>query len=129
MVEDFIEYFEEYGECVCYFYLDIDIVECMEIICDLCLGEFDVLVGINLLCEGLDMLEVLLVVIFDVDKEGFLCFECLLIQIIGCVVCNVNGKVIFYGDKIILLMVKVIGEIECCCEKQQKYNEEYGIML
>lgn len=79
MVEDLIEYLEEYGECVCYLYLDIDIVECMEIICDLCLGEFDVLVGINLLCEGLDMLEVLLVVILDVDKEGFLCFECFLI--------------------------------------------------
>lgn len=79
MVENFIEYFIEYGICVWYLYLDIDIVECVEIICDLCLGKFDVLVGINLLCEGLDMFEVLLVVIFDVDKEGFLCLMGLLI--------------------------------------------------
>lgn len=75
MAEDFIEYFEEYGERVRYFYLDIDIVERMEIIRDLRLGEFDVLVGINLLREGLDMSEVSLVAIFDVDKEGFLRFE------------------------------------------------------
>lgn len=79
MVEDLIEYLYEYGVKVCYLYLDIDIVEWVEIICDLWLGVFDVLVGINLLCEGLDMLEVVLVVILDVDKEGFLCFECLFI--------------------------------------------------
>lgn len=127
MAEDFIEYFEEYGERVRYFYLDIDIVERMEIIRDLRLGEFDVLVGINLLREGLDMSEVSLVAIFDVDKEGFLRFERSLIQIIGRAVRNVNGKAIFYGDKIILLMAKAIGEIERRREKQQKYNEEYGI--
>lgn len=129
MVENFIEYFIEYGICVCYLYLDVDMVECVEIICDLCLGKFDVLVGINLLCEGLDMFEVLLVVIFDVDKEGFLCFIGLLIQIIGCVVCNVCGKVILYVDKIICLMQVVIDEIDWCCVKQVEYNEEYGIVL
>lgn len=79
MVEDFSEYFNEYGVKVWYLYFDIDMVECIEIICDLCLGKFDVLVGINLFWEGLDMLEVFLVVILDVDKEGFLCVEKLLI--------------------------------------------------
>lgn len=79
MVEDLSEYLNEYGVKVCYLYLDIDMVEWIEIIWDLWLGKFDVLVGINFLCEGLDMLEVLLVVILDVDKEGFLCVECLLI--------------------------------------------------
>lgn len=104
-------------------------VECVEIICDLWFGMFDVLVGINLLCEGLDIFEVLFVVIFDVDKEGFLCVECLLIQMIGCVVWNVNGKVIFYVDNMIELMKCVIGEIEWCCVKQIVYNEKMGIML
>lgn len=79
MVEDLIDYFNDYDVKVCYLYLDIDIVEWVEIICDLCVGVFDVLVGINLLWEGFDMLEVLLVVIFDVDKEGFLCLICLFI--------------------------------------------------
>lgn len=79
MVEDLSEYFNEYGVKVRYLYLDIDIVECIEIIWDLWIGKFDVFVGINLLWEGFDMLEVFLVVILDVDKEGFLCVECLFI--------------------------------------------------
>lgn len=110
-------------------YFDIDMLECIEIICDLCFGVFDVLVGINLLCEGFDIFECVLVVIFDVDKEGFLCFEILFIQIIGCVVCNVDGKVVFYVDYMIGFMEWVIVEINCCCEKQFVYNVEYGIML
>lgn len=129
MVEDLMDYLVEYGVCVCYLYLDIDIVEWVEIIWDLCLGEFDVLVGINLLCEGLDMLEVFLVVILDVDKEGFLCFECFLIQIIGCVVWNLNGWVIFYVDKIINFMCKVMDEIECCRNKQMEFNKVNGIIF
>lgn len=75
------------------------------------------------------MFEVLLVVIFDVDKEGFLCLECLLIQIIGCVVCNLYGKVIFYVDNVIGLMQCVIDEIEWCWVKQIVFNEVYGIVF
>lgn len=88
----------EFGICVCYLYLDIDIFERVEIVVGLWCGEFDVFVGINLFCEGFDLFEVFLVVVIDVDKEGFLCSEMLLIQMVGCVVCNVNGKVIFYVD-------------------------------
>lgn len=79
MVEDLIDYFKELGLKVKYLYSDIKILERMEIICDLWLGEFDILIGINLLCEGIDVLEVFLIVILDVDKEGFLCSECLLV--------------------------------------------------
>ncbi len=99
MAEDLTEYPEEHGERVRYLHSDIDTVERMEIIRDLRLGEFDVLVGINLLREGLDMPEVSLVAILDADKEGFLRSERSLIQTIGRAARNVNGKAILYGDK------------------------------
>ncbi|VDY43952.1 excinuclease ABC subunit B [Salmonella enterica subsp. enterica serovar Daytona] len=121
------EYLEEHGERVRYLHSDIDTVERMEIIRDLRLGEFDVLVGINLLREGLDMPEVSLVAILDADKEGFLRSERSLIQTIGRAARNVNGKAILYGDKITPSMAKAIGETERRREKQQKYNEEHGI--
>jgi excinuclease ABC subunit B len=127
MAEDLTEYLEEHGERVRYLHSDIDTVERMEIIRDLRLGEFDVLVGINLLREGLDMPEVSLVAILDADKEGFLRSERSLIQTIGRAARNINGKAILYGDKITPSMAKAIGETERRREKQQKYNEENGI--
>ena len=127
MAEDLTEYLEEHGERVRYLHSDIDTVERMEIIRDLRLGEFDVLVGINLLREGLDMPEVSLVAILDADKEGFLRSERSLIQTIGRAARNVNGKAILYGDKITPSMAKAIGETERRREKQQRYNEEHGI--
>ncbi|MGK9172358.1 excinuclease ABC subunit B [Yokenella regensburgei] len=127
MAEDLTEYLEEHGEKVRYLHSDIDTVERMEIIRDLRLGEFDVLVGINLLREGLDMPEVSLVAILDADKEGFLRSERSLIQTIGRAARNINGKAILYGDKITPSMAKAIGETERRREKQQKYNEEHGI--
>ncbi len=128
MAEDLTEYLEEHGERVRYLHSDIDTVERMEIIRDLRLGEFDVLVGINLLREGLDMPEVSLVAIPDADKEGFLRSERSLIQTIGRAARNVNGKAILYGDKITPSMAKAIGETERRREKQQRYNEEHGIV-
>ncbi|MGY6030338.1 excinuclease ABC subunit UvrB [Phytobacter sp. AG2a] len=127
MAEDLTEYLEEHGEKVRYLHSDIDTVERMEIIRDLRLGEFDVLVGINLLREGLDMPEVSLVAILDADKEGFLRSERSLIQTIGRAARNINGKAILYGDKITPSMAKAIDETERRREKQQKYNEENGI--
>ena len=127
MAEDLTEYLEEHGERVRYLHSDIDTVERMEIIRDLRLGEFDVLVGINLLREGLDMPEVSLVAILDADKEGFLRSERSLIQTIGRAARNVNGKAILYGDKITPSMAKAMGETERRREKQQQYNEEHGI--
>jgi excinuclease ABC subunit B len=127
MAEDLTEYLEEHGEKVRYLHSDIDTVERMEIIRDLRLGEFDVLVGINLLREGLDMPEVSLVAILDADKEGFLRSERSLIQTIGRAARNINGKAILYGDKITPSMARAIGETERRREKQQKYNEDNGI--
>lgn len=127
MAEDLTEYLEEHGERVRYLHSDIDTVERMEIIRDLRLGEFDVLVGINLLREGLDMPEVSLVAILDADKEGFLRSERSLIQTIGRAARNINGKAILYGDKITASMAKAISETERRREKQQQYNEEHGI--
>ncbi len=120
MAEDLTEYLEEHGERVRYLHSDIDTVERVEIIRDLRLGEFDVLVGINLLREGLDMPEVSLVAILDADKEGFLRSERSLIQTIGRAARNVNGKAILYGDKITPSMAKAIGETERRREKQQR---------
>ena len=128
MAEDLTEYLEEHGEKVRYLHSDIDTVERMEIIRDLRLGEFDVLVGINLLREGLDMPEVSLVAILDADKEGFLRSERSLIQTIGRAARNVNGKAILYADRITNSMARAIEETERRREKQQKYNEEKGIV-
>lgn len=128
MAEDLTEYLEEHGERVRYLHSDIDTVERMEIIRDLRLGEFDVLVGINLLREGLDMPEVSLVAILDADKEGFLRSERSLIQTIGRAARNVNGKAILYGDKITASMARAIDETGRRREKQQCYNQQHDIV-
>jgi excinuclease ABC subunit B len=112
MAEDLTEYLNEHGVKVRYLHSDIDTVERVEIIRDLRLGEFDVLVGINLLREGLDMPEVSLVAILDADKEGFLRSEGSLIQTIGRAARNANGKAILYADRITGSMERAIGETE-----------------
>ncbi|EPG7575810.1 excinuclease ABC subunit UvrB [Providencia rettgeri] len=128
MAEDLTEYLEEHGERVRYLHSDIDTVERVEIIRDLRLGEFDVLVGINLLREGLDMPEVSLVAILDADKEGFLRSERSLIQTIGRAARNLNGKAILYGDRITNSMQKAITETERRRAKQMAFNEQHGII-
>lgn len=128
MAEDLTDYLDEHGVRVRYLHSDIDTVERVEIIHDLRMGMFDVLVGINLLREGLDMPEVSLVAILDADKEGFLRSERSLIQTIGRAARNLNGKAILYGDRITNSMQKAITETERRREKQQKYNEERGIV-
>lgn len=127
MAEDLTEYLEEHDVKVRYLHSDIDTVERMEIIRDLRLGLFDVLVGINLLREGLDMPEVSLVAILDADKEGFLRSERSLIQTIGRAARNLNGKAILYGDRITPSMARAMGETERRREKQQAFNERNGI--
>ncbi|MDE3965585.1 excinuclease ABC subunit UvrB [Glaesserella parasuis] len=128
MAEDLTDYLDEHGVRVRYLHSDIDTVERVEIIHDLRMGMFDVLVGINLLREGLDMPEVSLVAILDADKEGFLRSERSLIQTIGRAARNLNGKAILSGDRITNSMQKAITETERRREKQQKYNEEHGIV-
>ncbi|MDE4024072.1 excinuclease ABC subunit UvrB [Glaesserella parasuis] len=128
MAEDLTDYLDEHGVRVRYLHSDIDTVERVEIIHDLRMGMFDVLVGINLLREGLDMPEVSLVAILDADKEGFLRSERSLIQTIGRAARNLNGKAILYVDRITNSMQKAITETERRREKQQKYNEEHGIV-
>ncbi|MCG9581862.1 excinuclease ABC subunit UvrB [Vibrio tubiashii] len=127
MAEDLTEYLTEHDVKVRYLHSDIDTVERVEIIRDLRLGEFDVLVGINLLREGLDMPEVSLVAILDADKEGFLRSERSLIQTIGRAARNVAGKAILYADRITKSMEKAMGETDRRREKQQAYNEKMGI--
>ncbi|GIU32847.1 UvrABC system protein B [Shewanella colwelliana] len=127
MSEDLTEYLDEHGVKVRYLHSDIDTVERVEIIRDLRLGVFDVLVGINLLREGLDMPEVSLVCILDADKEGFLRSERSLIQTIGRAARNLNGKVILYADKITKSMEKAIGETERRRAKQHQFNIDNGI--
>ncbi|EPR7136004.1 excinuclease ABC subunit UvrB [Vibrio vulnificus] len=127
MAEDLTEYLHEHDVKVRYLHSDIDTVERVEIIRDLRLGEFDVLVGINLLREGLDMPEVSLVAILDADKEGFLRSERSLIQAIGRAARNLHGKAILYADSITKSMKKAMDETERRREKQQAYNEKMGI--
>ena len=128
MAEDLTDYLDEHGIRVRYLHSDIDTVERVEIIRDLRLGEFDVLVGINLLREGLDIPEVSLVAILDADKEGFLRSERSLIQTIGRAARNLNGKAILYADSITKSMEKAITETNRRREKQTKYNEDHGIV-
>ncbi len=127
MAEDLTDYLNDHDIKVRYLHSDIDTVERMEIIRDLRLGQFDVLVGINLLREGLDMPEVSLVAIFDADKEGFLRSERSLIQTIGRAARNLNGKAILYGDRITKSMRKAIDETERRREKQTQFNLDNGI--
>jgi excinuclease ABC subunit B len=127
MAEDLTDYLGEHGVKVRYLHSDIDTVERVEIIRDLRLGEFDVVVGINLLREGLDIPEVSLVAILDADKEGFLRAERSLVQTIGRAARHINGMAILYGDKITDSMKAAIGETERRRRKQTEYNEEHGI--
>lgn len=127
MAEDLTEYLSENFLKVRYLHSDIDTVERVEIIRDLRLGVFDVLVGINLLREGLDIPEVSLVAILDADKEGFLRSERSLIQTIGRAARNINGKAILYADKVTDSMKKAIEETERRRNKQIRYNEAHGI--
>jgi excinuclease ABC subunit B len=127
MAEDLTDYLAEHGVRVRYLHSDIDTVERVEIIRDLRLGEFDVLVGINLLREGLDMPEVSLVAVLDADKEGFLRSETSLIQTIGRAARNLNGMAILYADRVTGSMQRAIEETERRRTKQQQYNQTHGI--
>ena len=128
MAEQLTDYLSDNGVKVRYLHSDIDTVERVEIIRDLRLGAFDVLVGINLLREGLDIPEVSLVAILDADKEGFLRAERSLIQTIGRAARNVNGTAILYGDKMTESMKRAIGETERRRARQMAHNEAHGIV-
>ncbi|MCQ1058220.1 excinuclease ABC subunit UvrB [Photobacterium sp. ZSDE20] len=128
MAEDLTEYLSEHGVRVRYLHSDVDTVERVEIIRDLRLGEFDVLVGINLLREGLDMPEVSLVAILDADKEGFLRSERSLIQTIGRAARHIEGRAILYADRITGSMERAIGETNRRRDKQRAHNDKNGIV-
>jgi len=128
MAESLTEYLKDVGIRVRYMHSDIDTIERMQIIRDLRLGKFDVLVGINLLREGLDLPEVSLVAILDADKEGFLRSETSLIQTIGRAARNVDGKVIMYADRITKAMQKAIDETNRRRKIQLEYNQKHGIV-
>ena len=127
MAEDLTDYLAEHGVKVRYLHSDIDTLERVEIIRDLRLGVFDVLVGINLLREGLDMPEVSLVAILDADKEGFLRSETTLIQTVGRAARNINGRAIMYADKITGSIERAIRETDRRREKQRIFNKRHGI--
>jgi excinuclease ABC subunit B len=127
MAENLTEYLADHGVKVRYLHSDVDTVERVEIIRDLRLGEFNVLVGINLLREGLDMPEVSLVAILDADREGFLRSESALIQTIGRAARNIRGKAILYADKLTGSMQRAIAETDRRRAKQKEYNEQHGI--
>src|SRR3712207_3466414 len=127
MAEDLTDYLLEYGFRVRYLHSEIDTLERIQIIRELRLGEYDVLVGVNLLREGLDLPEVSLVGILDADKEGFLRGETSLIQTIGRAARNVKGRVIMYADKETAAMRTAIGETNRRCAIQVAYNEAHGI--
>jgi excinuclease ABC subunit B len=127
MSEDLTDYLLEMGFRVRYLHSEIDTLERIQIIRQLRLGEFDILVGVNLLREGLDLPEVSLVAILDADKEGFLRGETSLIQTIGRAARNVDGKVVMYADKETAAMRAAIGETDRRREIQVKYNEDHGI--
>lgn len=127
MAEDLTDYMRELGIRVKYLHSDIDTLERTEIIRDMRLDVFDVLVGINLLREGLDIPEITLIAILDADKEGFLRSETSLIQTIGRAARNADGHVIMYADMITDSMRRAIGETERRRSVQMKYNEEHGI--
>ena len=127
MAEDLTEYLHEHGVRVRYLHADIETVERVEIIRDLRLGRFDVLVGINLLREGLDMPEVALVAILDADKEGFLRSEGSLIQTIGRAARNVHGRAILYADKMTGSMERAIAETDRRRQKQVEFNLAHGV--
>ena len=128
MAEDLTEYLDEHGVRVRYLHSDIDTVERMEIVRDLRLGKFDVLVGINLLREGLDMPEVSLVAVLDADKEGFLRAERSLIQTIGRAARNVNGRAILYADDVTGSMQRAMDETNRRRDKQIAFNKRHGIV-
>ena len=127
MAEDLTDYLREHGVRVRYLHSDIGTVERTEIIRDLRLGAFDVLVGINLLREGLDMPEVSLVAILDADKEGFLRSDRSLIQTIGRAARNIHGKAILYADRITGSMERALEETDRRRERQLAINEKHGI--
>jgi excinuclease ABC subunit B len=127
MAEDLTEYYRDLGVRVRYLHSDIDTLERIRIIRDLRLGKFDVLIGINLLREGLDIPEVSLVAVLDADKEGYLRSETSLIQVFGRAARNLRGKVILYADRVTSSMARAISETDRRRHIQEKYNEERGI--
>ena len=127
MAEDLTDFMKDLGVKVTYLHSDIDTIERVEILRDLRLGTYDVLVGINLLREGLDLPEVSLIAIMDADKEGFLRSETSLIQTIGRAARNEEGKVLMYADDITKSMKKAMDETARRRQIQEKYNEDHGI--